>query len=46
MVECPTCGVELNIAQDAEVNEIITCSDCGIELEITSLNPAAVQPAP
>ena len=46
MVDCTTCGGELNIEKEAEINEIITCPDCGTELEITNLDPVTVQPAP
>lgn len=46
MVECITCGAELNLAEGTEVNEIITCQDCGTELEIIRLNPVTIQPAP
>ncbi len=46
MVECTTCGADLEIPEDTEVNEIITCQDCGTELEVTSLDPVTIQPAP
>jgi len=45
-VTCPECAAEITLEADAEVNEIIVCSDCGVDLEITSLAPAAVELAP
>ena len=42
MVECPVCGGEVELAQDAVVGELMECADCGSELEVTSLDPAAV----
>ena len=29
-----------------EIGEIIVCPDCGVDLEIVSLDPAEIQPAP
>jgi alpha-aminoadipate carrier protein LysW len=45
-VTCPECIAEITLEADAEINEIIVCSDCGVDLEITSLAPAAVELAP
>jgi len=46
MIECMTCGAELNIKKGTELNEIIICTDCGAELEIVSLNPVKIAAAP
>jgi alpha-aminoadipate carrier protein LysW len=35
MAECPVCGAEIILEDDAEKGEIITCEDCGSELEVT-----------
>ncbi|MCB0120426.1 MAG: lysine biosynthesis protein LysW [Anaerolineales bacterium] len=43
---CPECDAEITFEGDAELGEIIVCPDCGVDLEITSLDPAAVQLAP
>jgi alpha-aminoadipate carrier protein LysW len=34
MAECPVCGAEIVLDEDAEEGEIITCEDCGSELEV------------
>ena len=44
MAECPVCGGEIKLAEDAEKGEIITCSDCGSEMEVTGKD--SVQEAP
>jgi alpha-aminoadipate carrier protein LysW len=45
-VNCPECDAEITLEADAEEGEIIVCPDCGVDLEITSLDPAAVDLAP
>ena len=45
-VMCPECAAEITLEAGTEVGEIIVCSDCGVDLEVTALEPAAVQPAP
>jgi alpha-aminoadipate carrier protein LysW len=45
-VSCIECAAEINLAENTEVGEIIVCPDCGVDLEVVSLQPAAVQPAP
>lgn len=45
-VNCPECFAELALEADVELNEILVCPDCGAELELTSLNPPAVELAP
>ncbi len=45
-IACPECGAEITLEETAEKGEIIVCPDCGVDLEITALNPAAVQLAP
>lgn len=46
MLECPVCGAELTLADDAVVGELIPCEDCGTDLEVTSVDPAQVSEAP
>jgi alpha-aminoadipate carrier protein LysW len=36
----------MTLEANAEVGEIIVCSDCGVDLEIVSLDPAKVELAP
>jgi alpha-aminoadipate carrier protein LysW len=45
-INCPECAAEINIESDTEVNEIIVCPDCGVDLEVTALQPTAVELAP
>jgi alpha-aminoadipate carrier protein LysW len=45
-VSCPECGAEIALDPTVEVGEITVCPDCGVDLEVTALNPAAVQLAP
>jgi alpha-aminoadipate carrier protein LysW len=45
-VKCPVCDADVNVAADAMVGELLTCSDCGIELEVTVLEPLTVEEAP
>jgi alpha-aminoadipate carrier protein LysW len=45
-VSCPECAADITLEESTEVNEIIVCPDCGVDLEVTSLDPAAVELAP
>ena len=38
MSECPICGVEISLAADTVVGELLDCTDCDSELEVTELN--------
>ena len=44
--ECPECGAAVELADDAMEGEIVQCADCGVELEVVSLNPPTLEPAP
>jgi len=45
-VTCPECEAQIELSAGTEVGEIIVCSDCGVDLEVTAVDPAAVQLAP
>jgi len=45
-VSCPECAAEITLVQGTEVGEILVCPDCGVDLEVISLEPPKVQPAP
>ncbi|NMC86075.1 MAG: lysine biosynthesis protein LysW [Anaerolineaceae bacterium] len=45
-VNCPECDAEITLEAGVEVGEIIVCPDCGVDLEVVSLDPAEIQPAP
>ena len=44
--ECPECGAEIQINENTLEGEIIVCADCGVELEVVSLEPLTIEPAP
>lgn len=46
MAECPVCAAEIQLPDDTVQGELIECPDCGTELEVTSVNPFALQEAP
>ncbi|MEM8681676.1 MAG: lysine biosynthesis protein LysW [Planctomycetota bacterium] len=46
MAECPVCAADVDAAEDTVENEIIECVECGSELEVTSVEPFAVNEAP
>jgi alpha-aminoadipate/glutamate carrier protein LysW len=43
--ECPECAAEITL-KDVVEGEIVVCPECGVDLEVTSLNPLALQLAP
>jgi alpha-aminoadipate carrier protein LysW len=43
---CPECASELKLDDQTMISEILQCTDCGVELEITCLDPLAVETAP
>ncbi len=46
MGECPICGAEVKVADDAIEGEVLVCDDCGAELELTSTDPIELAEAP
>jgi alpha-aminoadipate/glutamate carrier protein LysW len=44
--KCPKCDANLNLSDDVEVGEIITCDECSAELEVKSLDPIELVDAP
>ncbi len=45
MTECNECSAPIT-TNNPIIGEIIPCNDCGLELEIRTLNPLTLQPAP
>jgi len=43
---CPECGGEVGLDEGVVQSEIVQCPDCGVELEVTSVDPPALEPAP
>lgn len=37
--QCPVCGSDLVVEDEAYEGDLIDCANCGAELEITSLRP-------
>ena len=46
MAECPLRKAKPSLNDNVEAGEIIVCPDCGVELEVVSVNPVVVEPAP
>ena len=45
-VKCVECDAAVELSENPEVGEILTCGDCSVELEVTRLDPVAVEKAP
>jgi alpha-aminoadipate carrier protein LysW len=37
-IECPQCGVLIDIPEDVVMGEILDCPDCGTELEVIEIS--------
>ena len=44
--ECPECAGNVLFSGKTMKGEIVTCPDCGAELEVTAVNPIALDLAP
>ena len=45
-VGCLECEAALELPEDRVIGEIIPCPECGCEMEVTSLEPFAMEMAP
>jgi alpha-aminoadipate carrier protein LysW len=43
---CPECDAPVALGADAEVGEIVSCTECGADLEIRALAPPRLEVAP
>ncbi len=43
---CPECEGEVKLDDDVMEGEIVSCPDCGVELEVVSVKPLKLSPAP
>ena len=43
---CVDCHAEINVEQNAQKGEVITCPECSADLEILQLNPVKLGAAP
>jgi alpha-aminoadipate carrier protein LysW len=46
MALCTECEAEVELAEGTEVGEIVQCPDCGLDLEVVSVDPPELAPAP
>jgi alpha-aminoadipate carrier protein LysW len=46
MALCTECEAEIELNPSTEVGEIIQCPDCGLDLEVISVEPPELAPAP
>ncbi|MFN3706404.1 MAG: lysine biosynthesis protein LysW [Thermoflexales bacterium] len=44
--ECPVCGATITFSSAPVLHELIRCPECGAELEVVSLEPLLLAPAP
>ena len=44
--KCPECDADVTLGDDVVQGEITQCPDCSVELEVTSLDPLTLEPAP
>jgi alpha-aminoadipate carrier protein LysW len=46
MALCTACEAEIPLDPTTEIGEIIQCPDCGLDLEVISVHPPELAPAP
>jgi alpha-aminoadipate carrier protein LysW len=46
MAHSTQCEAEVALVTGTEVGEILQCPDCGLDLEVVSLEPPVLAPAP
>ena len=46
MPACTECDSPVELPEDAVEGEIVACAECGAELEVISVDPAELAPAP
>ncbi len=44
--KCPDCDGDIYLNNTTEKGEVVTCKDCSVQLEVVSLQPVKVNPAP
>ncbi len=43
--DCDECGMNVDLTETIE-GELVICPDCGTDLEVVSLDPPRLEPAP
>jgi len=41
---CPDCGTALDLADVAEIGDLVDCPNCGATFELVGLNPLTLAP--
>ena len=45
-LDCPVCAAPVTVPDDTQAHEVLVCGDCQSELEVTSVQPLALDLAP
>ncbi len=43
MTRCPDCGVNIDIEEEVEQGDTVTCPECSVDLEVVSTNPVELR---
>ncbi len=43
MTRCPDCGVNIDIEEEVNQGDAISCPECGADLEVVSTNPVELR---
>jgi len=43
MTRCPDCVVNVDIGEEVEQGDTVTCPECGVDLEVVSTNPVELR---
>ncbi len=43
MTRCPDCGVNIDIEEEVEQGDTISCPECDVDLEVVSANPVELR---
>ena len=43
MTRCPDCGVNVDIGEEVEQGDAVSCPECDVDLEVVSTNPVELR---
>ncbi len=43
MTRCPDCGVNIDIEEEVEQGDTVSCPECDVDLEVVSTNPVELR---
>ncbi len=43
MTRCPDCGVNIDIEEELEQGDAVSCPECDVDLEVVSTNPVELR---